>query len=181
MSRLETEVKPLLLAMIQNQANAHLSLSEPDQLAIARWAVKTSIMMQFTDMGSKTSHPDDDTAFYRAGQPLAMNSVWLGRYEGTEWDRRFIHANVDLADRRTRQTLDKWGSTTIAIDSLIVYVLWDPQGKLDPMFPYGPSLRRIWPVGEFPAWPPSETFTDTRIKELAEWAQWASRDALRPH
>ncbi|WP_169541945.1 hypothetical protein [Nocardia jiangxiensis] len=152
----------------------HCELSLADQDILARWAVKTSIMMQFTDLSTKTSHPDDDVDFYQSGRALDVNRVWLGRHVGTQWDRRFFHANAVVGDRRTGQIVDMWGTTTIVIDSLVVFVLWDAPGLLGPKFPYSSEMVSIWPAVDEVEWPPTCSFADGTLSEAAVWVQKAA-------
>ncbi|WP_330251796.1 hypothetical protein OG874_37640 [Nocardia sp. NBC_00565] len=177
MSRLETAAMPLLLPMIKDTPNCVLSVA--DQETVARWAVKTSIMMQFTDESTKTSHPDDDIAFYHARKALSMNRVWLGRHEGTRWDRRHYHANADISDATRRQIIDKWGTTTFVADRLVVLVLWDPPGLLSPLFPYSSETVCVWPAVKEVVWPPAGTFTDEALQQAALWVHRAAGRAIR--
>ncbi|WP_040701842.1 hypothetical protein [Nocardia vinacea] len=176
MSRLEEAAKPLLLPMMKD-ASKHV-LSVADQETVARWAVKTSIMMQFTDESTKTSRPDDDIAFYHARKALSMNRVWLGRHEGTRWDRRSYHAKADISDA-TGQQIVKLGTTTFVIDRLVVLVLWDPPGLVSPSFPYSSEMVCVWPTVNEVVWPPAGTFTDEALQQAALWVQRAAGRAIR--
>ncbi|MGO4649182.1 hypothetical protein AB4305_30195 [Nocardia sp. 2YAB30] len=163
--------------MIKDTPNCVLSVA--DQETVARWAVKTSIMMQFTDMSTETSHPDDDIAFYQARKALNMNRVWLGRYEGTRWDRRLYHANADISDATGQQIIDKWGMTTFVIDRLAVLVLWDSPGLLSPSFLCSSETVCVWPAVEEVVWPPADTFTDEALQQAALWVHTAAGQVVR--
>lgn len=176
MSRLETAVKPLLLPLMKDSSNVTLTAAE--QAVVARWAVKTSIMMQYTDLSTKTSNPTDDIEFYEAGEPLGMNQVWLGRYEGDQWLRRFSHATFDVIDKASRTWMDRWGTTTIVVDSLVLLVLWDKPGYVTAAFPYASDMVRVWPTEPTAQWPPPTTFSDDSLRTAAAWVHGAGIEAV---
>jgi hypothetical protein len=69
MSRLETAVKPIIVPMMKGEKR---TLSQEDQLALARWVMKTVMMMEFLpDVTTALFEPADRFNFY---QSLAIPS-----------------------------------------------------------------------------------------------------------
>ena len=87
MSRMERRIKPILLPLIHDVAH---TVSVDDQRRIALWAIKTTMMLEYTDDQTRVTTPEQRRQLYesrdggtRAGQIPKTFEVWMGGHKGT--------------------------------------------------------------------------------------------------
>lgn len=87
MSDLETHVAPLLVRVAEGR---HASLSKDQQAVLARWALKTALVFQFTLDGQEAVNPEFCSTFYDHLDRWPPNTfVWIGSYHPDNFGSHF--------------------------------------------------------------------------------------------
>lgn len=174
MSGLEDIVKPIITPMIQGHVGRLLTLS--DQVVIARWAVKTAMVVEYMmkvekryfTQAERRSVMDDATPARHIGA-----HVWLGRYGSQNYGVLGLISSLTFEDRILRAHV-----STFAVGQFTVQVLverhsvgkaiiaarpgpWDE--LLIPIWPPPPLLHR---TRQF--WPPQLSITERDFNALFE-------------
>jgi hypothetical protein len=164
-------VQPLLTPAILG--SEQLVLRPDDQTLIARWALKTAILLRFTR--ERADPPSDERTSWvmTNSSPPPQTGVWLGAYGGS------AQAHVHLA----RHALDPPQGLSIRafhaelailnLGRLAVLVLDIPNADRDVLIgTYEPTFERftvkLWPrLGYNVRWPPVLGLTDDGFGKLA--------------
>ena len=147
MSALEDTVNPIIAPLIQRSANKLLSPS--DQSAIARWAVKTVMVMEYMARPEQRYFTQRERSSVRDNSVLSRYigaHVWLGRYDGTNDGVMSVATSLTQEDRIPRAHL-----STFAIGRLLVQALVERNsvGRVIVAARPGPwdrLLIRLWPL-----------------------------------
>jgi hypothetical protein len=77
MSRLESEAKPIMTPLVIDQTGA--TLTSTSQLVLARWAVKTAMILDHFNPSSFFTSQDTTHIFQHQTPPASILAVWMGR------------------------------------------------------------------------------------------------------
>jgi hypothetical protein len=170
MSTLEGQAKRIIGPMA---ADLSYWLSAEDQQLIARWSVKTAMVLEFISTNRFYSSPER-AAFRQSLEPPPRTLVWIGRY---------AHGGaLDCEGRNLFGTNLEGHVTTVAADRLIIQVLTVRRtaGMMPPGFVlhtkgswYGdePFLVQVCPPKEMRIqWPPARSIAEASrsLQKLAE-------------
>lgn len=159
MSRLENEAKPVLESILDDNLK---NLDASAQTTLARWAVKTAMVIEAIDSNRPWFYSEDDRQLMRAAIALPLRtSVWIAKC--------INQPNIYSAAKDLRTTPGDYGvhafATTMAFGSLAIQVVsiktsaaisenitltYDVREG-----PWDQTLIPVWPIGQnLQAWPP---------------------------
>ncbi len=168
MSRLETEVRGALTDLIKVN---HITLTPNIQKVLATWiAVKTAVS-EYTDLSTKTISEQDKKFLKDHMVPPASWKIWIGSYEGLDWNKRFMHHGYALytlnSDFGKICLIPNTQVTAWGIGKVFFYVFSSSNKSCIPNFDSS-LLKQIWPpISESITWPPELTFSDYEAHDMA--------------
>jgi hypothetical protein len=159
MSRLENEVKPVIESILDDKLEAIDALA---QLILARWAVKTAMVIEAVDTDRPWFYSETERSFMRDTQTIPQRtSVWIAKC--------VLHPNIYSAAKDLQTSLDNSGvrafATTMAFGSFAFQVVSIKTPAEIPATtgvtydvsdgPWNQTLVQVWPESEKPlVWPP---------------------------
>ena len=159
MSRLESETKPVLESILDDQLK---DLDTSAQLTLARWAVKTAMVLEATDSNRCWFYSEDDRQLMRKALDLPQRtSVWIAKCVN--------QPNIYSAAKHLRTTPGDDGvhmyATTMAFGSLALQVesIRTPSAVPENVAvtydvregDWDQTLVQVWPASQNSrAWPP---------------------------
>jgi hypothetical protein len=161
MSRIENAVKPSMGPMMLGRIpEAGVLLSSDDMNAIATWATKTALVIDFASFGYTVAGQPVRDEFYRTKQPLPTSRVWLASFVPEWGDLSFWYKTpLGLTDGGLPGS-EQMVLVTIGVGYFVAQVLLDV--RLDSG---GPPNRRpdltdlffeVWPRQMGTTWPPAK-------------------------
>lgn len=172
MSALEEEAGALLRAMFTEHIT--MQLASESQILLARWAMKTALMLQFT----QKLHGLPDTVyreFHAIQRPPAKCLIYLARREMVQQPSGGHTIVTELGMPSASGGITKLGhlyGVTFFIKNLVMQVIgYVLQTSFTPnlQFPqtFQPYVQRIWPSGPSVSWPPpNPTMTEHQALEF---------------
>jgi hypothetical protein len=88
MSDLEQEVRPLLEPMLHGETRI---LDGERQGLLARWAFKTTVMLEFTHPQERAIQPADTSWLYEQREPPQNAMIWIASYRGVARNSFYRH------------------------------------------------------------------------------------------
>lgn len=165
MSRLENEAKPVVESILDDKIEA---IDASAQFILARWAVKTAMVIETVDADRPWFYSETERAFMRDTQTIPQRtSVWIAKC--------ILHPNIYSAAKDLRTSLDDSGVrafvTTMAFGSLAFQVVSIKTPAEIPATtgvaydvsdgPWNQTLAQVWPKSEEPlVWPPPYGLAD---------------------
>ncbi|MEV4535223.1 hypothetical protein AB0J82_15465 [Asanoa sp. NPDC049518] len=157
MNRIEAAARSCLSTMIRG--DMELSLSAEAAVALATWAVKTSLMVQLT--GSQPAAIEQVyKGFYATRRPTPECLVWGAVVDDDRWALRTESRLMLVAPDGQSASPDdppNMLSVTIGLGSLLLYVIIDPVLG-NPMWNLTSAFRGalvpLWPNPNPSTWPP---------------------------
>ena len=165
----ENDAAPLLKPMMEHAQEQ--TLTPHDQEVIARWAVKTAMMLRLTHR-SRPPYPAETYRQLRqsGGKIGADWSVWIGAQ--TYYRKRAALANLKPTPIPSipKTYAPYYDGHTYAVGHLVLQVLYK-RGREDRALNNGAELRgvvhRIWPISLSPVtWPPKYVLTADDVAQL---------------
>ena len=169
MENLETEVRPFLTEMIRDGREVQLTREQLG--ALARWAVKTAMVFEFTNR-APPFYAFDQRNGIRHGAIPGATLVWAARYVGptfmsTAVAKGLIH-DVAVNGITTKQP---GSALTISVGQFVVQVVSvkPPENVAGLWFPLPQQFKDhavdLWPRadGDSMTWPPAATLDDTTL------------------
>lgn len=168
MSSLELEAKPALGPMI---ANRMTRLDSPQQLIVARWAIKTAMVAESIQYG-ENSFTQEERDLTRDGHIPIRPRVSLAGYDMSEQNATRYTRGLGIVNR-DREFFAEFYTHTIQIGHLVLSVRGTPtfdaidNKSLDtiarPRFMEIP----VWPPVEVCEWPPNHVMTEEEFMEYS--------------
>lgn len=168
MSAIETRAANVLTPMLQGRAK---QLTGDDCASLARWAFKTSYVVDAAGLGSSSQFPSRERHEFRrrAGEPLEDSAVWLTSWPGTTtaWTQHW-----GVAASETAQTpsdgVNTYGAT-IAIGPLAFRTYRSDRPTLHPHYfqETRPGIFRIWPTATGLDWQPRFWLNAKELEDFA--------------
>jgi hypothetical protein len=170
MSDLETESRPILSPMIHDLV---APLSDQQRHVIARWAVKTAIVLGSATQGRKPIfywRPECESLCRDSTVP-EHTLVWLGHYVRSDLGAWGSQMWLDMPN----QSKVAHGCVTtlvvghLAIQALTIHVRPEYRDKAISFrpnswgFDWDDILCRVWPIAGSITWPPSLSFQSTGV------------------
>jgi hypothetical protein len=153
MSRIEDECAPIVKQLILNKTT---SISDEQQVSLAKWATLMTIMAEFAYTGNQAITPDERAEFYTHKQPGSNFNVFLGRYVGTHYKQQHLHTGNEVGSqdsilhRPGYELHANFQVSVFIIGSMLLYVVSTSYKPLQPAasrFTYN-GLAKIWPAGK---------------------------------
>lgn len=149
MSRLEIAAKPLLADLILGN---RVALDATAQHILAAWITMFCITAEFTDRAQLGIPASDRVALKESSQPLDRWRIFIGRYHGTEWRKRYSHCGLEfrLFLPAAGEKIGTAQCSTFVAGELVVYAYsWSHANNaindfLDPV--KNVQLQQIWPL-----------------------------------
>jgi hypothetical protein len=182
MSKLETQAKPLITPLLADLA---VPLSSTEQRILARWSIKTAIVLEATGAKDRPSlyTPADRRLVATAGSVTlpAGTTVWIGRHSQsnvTFGGARWLLQPVAIGPTKDLPPFEEGYGTTLGLGRVVLQVLrvklrQDSKVKTATLHirpgPWVRSLIQIWPEeSALVQWPPASSFseTGTTLEEL---------------
>lgn len=161
MSRLESEAKPALGPMIVNRKT---SLKVPQQLTVARWAIKTAMVAESVHYGD-SSFDQDERDLIRDGHIPIRPRVSLAAYNMSEPNATRYTRGLGIVNRGG-EFFAEFYTHTIQIGHLVLSVRGTPTFDAADNRSLGtlaqPRFMEIplWPPVEVCQWPPNHVMTE---------------------
>jgi len=167
MSDLESAVRPTMGGLVNDIA---MGLDEEQQRLLARWAVKTAMVIEGVKQAKNSFYsPEQRSTFRQTLFPPLQTAVWVGRCaqsNNLHGEARKLHVSNPTATN----PLDDGCATTFVTGRLVMQVL-SIRRKPDAMHgnlrlrmrsgPWESKLVQIWPLEKRRVdWPPPQSFTD---------------------
>ncbi len=188
MSQLEGEAKPLIGPMVVGKAA--IAMMAESQTLLARWALKTALMVQY--LQPQVLIPERFyTSFHRRGLPSSNGRVWLASYDGKSIPSGHHSYLLDVSGTTPSGEVHRGNAfgVTFHVDKLVLQVFdHDLPGELGLRFPqsvgqqFDGAVLPIWPAGRTRSWPPSRRLDEPGLNALkrafdalADQAQTAPR------
>ena len=182
MHDLETAIEPLLTSLIQ--FGNGIGFNREQQTGIARWALKTAMVFEFTgtDAPFYTFSERDHLRQYRLAPSLAYTSVWTAQYRGPHMSLSYgTRIGFDMQVGSDLIPMDAH-SATISLGQFMFQTLTVrvPQGFYGILeFPmlerWAHRTQQVWPAGDVSVWPPNAF-----IKDEAEFREFLGRFEVGP-
>ncbi|MGO9490496.1 MAG: hypothetical protein ACLQBB_15915 [Solirubrobacteraceae bacterium] len=158
-------------------------LPEAEQALLARWALKTALVLNASQQPSRrVVSPEFTSRFGREQLLPAGVEVWLGSYEGSD-ERRPAFASVGLDVDHRQDTARGWRDLavmTVVVGPFVFQVsLLDPKTGIDSMtrtFPPATRMCRLWPTGSA-RWYRHPGLSSDEVLAFAEQITTALRNA----
>jgi len=165
MSDLEQEAKPVLLPLV---AGAEVHLPGSAQSVIARWAIKTVMVLEFSSASSRGKYySQTEREALRAGRLPGSTLVFLAGYRG---QHAFQATEHPLTFSDTARTFPGYSSTT-TFGSLVLQVLSYRERAGSRWFKVSGNFDKaevqVWPIRGEVLWPPEEVFEDDALESYA--------------
>lgn len=159
MDQLDEAVRPVIKPMIWGKSTV---VSVADQELISRWAVKVSMVADFTHRSQRVMRPRDLESFWESQSPTAHTGVWLAKHLECDPFVNLLARRMRYRPQGARLTdLLQAHLVTLRLCHLVVQVAvpWVrvpfPRGTDNERF-----VVRIWPAKEARSWPPAMTLRD---------------------
>jgi len=179
MSELETDGRPFLEPMMHGQK---VSLSPEAQTAVATWAVKTAMMLQYVPGELVVIHPAHYTElFQKKRQPPDTCMVWASACRQdmsppliTTWSRSLI-LETEPAPPAAADTISGY-RVTFRVNQLALQIWgYNVESLREPYLiqqvdygGYAPFIHTIWPTsGTELTWPPPGLFASDGLEAFA--------------
>lgn len=147
MSRLESAAKPLLTELILGR---QVAIDVNAQCALAAWVTMFCITAEYTDRNHRGIPAADRAALMNSSRPPERWRIFIGRYRGTEWARRYRHCGFKFQRNNGAEALFGTAQcSTFVVGELAVYACStsipdaDVARHLDPANDV--ALKQIWP------------------------------------
>jgi hypothetical protein len=165
------------------------SLDAAEQRTVSLWAVKTAIMMQFTDPRGESYIPAGHVAtIYHVRRAPAQDRIWLAGYRGAAelryWGRK---APVRMQGSGGVETFNAY-IVTMALGRLVLQIFGHERSEIH--FEMGLTqthMLQVWPTTGPISWPPEAGLWENELKmfrerldALNERAPFEYRDADAP-
>ncbi|MBH5392183.1 hypothetical protein [Bradyrhizobium diversitatis] len=140
MNRIENEAQPVLTALIAGKA---LPLDAAKQLAIAKWVTLKTIVGDQDHLETTAISARECEQFFATAMPLDNWQIFIGLYEGTEWNARFDHFPYVLNASQQPSHDRRYNTQSTAICFGRVFVL-----SCSSIFPFLfeiKGMERLWP------------------------------------
>ncbi len=162
MSRLESEVKPLLLPLLEGK---EVQLSVMTQRVIATWAIKTVMVLEFSSASSRPKYFSQKEREALCSHQIIPGStaVFLAGYQGQHPFRGSEHP-VEFYDGK--QHFTGYSSTTVFRFLVVQVFSYRAEGgqRLFRVADFPQAEIQVWPAKEQVIWPPQEIFDDGGIE-----------------
>ena len=170
MSDLQAIAKPLLEAMLEERSRG---FDEQDQAILARWALKTAMMVDQTQAPQHRVIPPEEYQHLRSvGRPSANVRVWLASYTGEALHglgRMFgLDADMDAGPDPARGHRDLWGAAITVGAGVLEIFGTELHAVLNRLDLQGVGVWEIWPYEGPVAWSPRPGFDDEQLVAFAD-------------
>ena len=177
MSRFENELaKPILEPLIRSGEQARI-LSLDDQAAIVAWAMKTTLVFDFTTVKTAQRHYSQEQRSEFAANfiPPPDSFIWIANYLGKHRTYSSI-TNLWLTDRDDQSVRYRAQAATFAAGRIAFQVLNVSASEHAVAFEEGDAIDpdwqraafRLWPSDDRPLqWPPTAYFDDIALVGFA--------------
>ncbi len=181
MSRLESAAKPILKPLMEGKPTV---LTQNEQLIIARWFIKTSIMYELSQRKREPcffTGKECQELFKSLSVPL-HTAMFLARYNGTRAGR-IVDAQVSLEARgASGSEMHDGYSITLAIKQLALQLFtfrWPKkldfrQLAIPDTHNWAGAVLPFWPIPADLSWPPTLFLDDQGFELFAK--RWATID-----
>ncbi len=170
LSRIQTDVKPALLGLLQSTRRR--TLSEATQAALSRWAFRAVLVVgaKAGEAQVPAKHLHD---FYESRVPPDSSRIWMtptGHRRYTYLDHRILKIRKDPADEPPPSA--NGFATLVSVGHVAFYVLsWTdtkPRGGISSLFnSFEDALVTVHPSRGPVIWPPRMTLTHEGLDKLA--------------
>lgn len=96
MSKLEKEVKPLVIQLIQGNING---INKEKQSLLSRWIMLVNIMIEYTDVTTMAIPKEDRIKIMNGDEPEGW-TIMIGRCESDKWNFRYSHRGLKTILRK---------------------------------------------------------------------------------
>ena len=165
MRKLEDEAELTLTRLFTGQP---FRLDPDKQTVVATWLVMTSIVADYEDLNTVSTHHMQRKALFNNRKPPKQGwTVWIGYHPRARWTPTytiapFLYLRPEILAKRSSDLVTHYNSSisTQIIGEFFIQVTHAPKPfPLDkwhfPPLPEGGILRRIWPGGQYSLlWPP---------------------------
>lgn len=189
MSDLEEEASDLLKPMFDERITIHLAGGDGQHL-VARWAMKTALMLQFTHQ-QQCIPLAVYKEFFKSGLPPKKVVIYVAHHLMQNMPNGAYSLNWDVGINRADGSVDLQGEMygiTFFIKNVVAqgvgYLLktaFDPNVEFDQTFQ--PYVQLLWPPGRGVIWPPGTPSLDDRqlLAFAQSLAKMKARSILRRH
>lgn len=169
MKALEDEASPVLKRMFDEKLSIRLASGDA-QLSIARWVLKTAMMVQYTQEQSVIPAPVYKEFFDRQRMPLGC-AIFVARHQMGQMPNGSHSVGWELgggtsATPRIPFHGQMYG-VTLFIENLVMQVIgyrFDDEVAVELTVPFPaqfrPYVERLWPMGFGVDWPPARPSLD---------------------
>ena len=175
MSDLEDDASDVLKRMFDERITIHLAGGDGQQ-QVARWAMKTALMLQFTHQQQCIPLPVYKE-FFRTGLPPKKLVIYVAHHSMQDMPNGAHSLNWDVGISTADGSVDLQGEMygiTFFINNLVVqavgYLLktaFDPNIDFDQTFQ--PYVQLLWPLGRGVIWPPGPpSLGDSQLLAFAQ-------------
>ncbi|UWU85342.1 hypothetical protein N2605_02455 [Bradyrhizobium yuanmingense] len=140
MNRIENEAQPVLTALI---AGKELTLDATKQLTIAKWVTLKTIIGDQDHLETTAISASECEQFFATAMPLDNWQIFIGLYDGTEWNARFDHFPYVLNASQQPSHDRRYNTQSTAICFGRVFVL--SCSSIFPMLFEIEGMERLWP------------------------------------
>lgn len=155
MSIIENKCKELVIAL---QSFKNVKLNYKNQLDLATWITILTVIAEFTDVPSKRIPVKERRDFYENKTPIEGWQIWIGKYNGTEWDLRYQHRGKSMGASGIKDGMGEKEDifeasaqcSTFVMGGLAIFVV-SPGIGLNPDYfssSYINNMAKIWPASE---------------------------------
>jgi hypothetical protein len=185
-SGIENSTKEFLIDLINAE---NFVLTENYQRLLALWLSVACIVWEFTDPPTQAIQPEDRDYVYCRREPPPNWSMWIGRYQGSEWKTRYRHHGAYAMKAESFSPNDIVGAqpsnsqtSSLLIGELFMHV-FSSTIPCDWEFEQGvnlPGLFRLWPLrGGNIRWPGIFILSDADVNAIADRMLTSSFEGLK--
>jgi hypothetical protein len=184
MSDLEQEVRPLLEPMLHGETRI---LDGERQVLLARWAFKTTVMLEFTHPQERAIQPADTSWLYEQREPPQNAMIWIASYRGVARNSFYRHdvmqpltprpeSGAPLPPDRVVREHDAPLEPPVAygVNFGVRHVAFQLFGTTRPNHKFGhvglaaAVFEQLWPLRPAFTWPPAAALDDRSLLRVLE-------------
>lgn len=177
MSRLDAQVRPLLLPLI---GGAEITLTPGAQTALAAWIAKTIMIAEFASAQHVVTPKAERESLRQTRQAPASWNIWIAYNRDKNWSARYVRHSARLGPigNPAKTVQNDTQSVTLGMRSVLVHAMMSTVAGMNFELPDNAnSFQCLWPVSKTISWPPRGTLGP---EEMDVFSQTISRDFGSP-
>jgi hypothetical protein len=179
MSKIEDSSKDIIIALMNHE---DVILSSDQQIKLVSWIALMAIMVEFTHIPSKVIPVTERKYFLQNKLPPEDWTIWIGKYQGNEWQQRYFHKASQFSDQELTVearfknvqnppeiTSPNFQTCVLVVSGLVIFIgsttRTDIKHEISDLAL--PNMVQIWPLKNAQIdWKPITTISDKEVNDI---------------